>query len=349
MRRDEHLLHLLEEPHTPLDDPRAPRDWKEWYHFILIDPASGTRILANASLSGVPGCGQIISTVLVTFAPETGSDHGAAYGFSADCEWEPGMVRAAPLRIEGEGIACEIAGPDSRFESRDRYGQIDVAFRGRATAMPVLIPEFSPFGSGFIGWGLVPGVRVAGRLGLGDRQMRIDDTWFCYHDHNYGRFRWGEDVGWIWFVASLQTPGGERVTLVLHRGNNRDQTRCGAPYLFVYRGDALRKVFMGDAVHLRWRWSARRRRPPRLPGAMATLFGERTLLLPIGLELKAADERDSLALDLVGDSNTELVLADNRDRQYTFIEECTGRATMGCRLGGEELSTQGHFYAEFVH
>jgi hypothetical protein len=215
--------------------------------------------------------------------------------------------------------------------------------------MPVLIPEFSPFGSGFIGWGLVPGVRVEGRLELDGLGIAIDERWFCYHDHNYGRFRWGEDIGWIWFVASVHTPAGEPYTLVLHRGNNRDATRCGAPYLFVYEGDTLRKVFMGDAVHLSWRWSAERRRPPRLPGAMATLFAERTLLLPTGLELRAADERDALHLELSGDSNTELVLPDNRDRQYTFIEECTGQAAMQCRIGGAERSAQGHFYAEFVH
>lgn len=349
MRRDEHLLRLLEEPHTPLDDLAAPADWKEWYHFVLIDPAGGTRILANTSLSGVPGRGQIINTVIANVAPRPGDTRADTYGFSSDLEWEEGMVEPAPLRVRNREIRCEISGSDSLFESCDRYAQIDLAFRGKARASPMMIPEFTPFGSGFIGWGLVPGLEVVGRLHLGAREIVIDETWFCYHDHNYGRFRWGEDVGWIWFVAALRSATGTRFTLVLHRGNNRDQTHCGAPYLFIYQDDELRKMFLGEAVHLRWRWSRRRQRPARLPGSMATLFGDRTLLLPVGLEVRAADERDSLTLDLIGDSNTELILADNRDRQYSFIEECTGGATMDCHLGGRRHSTQGYFYAEFVH
>lgn len=349
MRRDEHLLHLLEATHVPLDDPQAPADWKEWYHFILVEPQSGTRVLANASLSGIPGRGQIIATMVATLAPCLASPSARTFGFSSDWEWEPGMVRPAPVRIEAPALSCEIAGRHSRFAASDPYGVLTVDFHGRTTATPVVIPELSPFGSGFIGWGLVPGVEVEGSLGLDGRALALDREWFCYHDHNYGRFRWGEDIGWIWFVAFLCGADGERLTLVLHRGNDRQQRRCGAPYVFVYRGERLRKVFMGRAVHLAWRWTSEPRRPPRLPGSMATLYADRTLLLPVGLELRAADERDRLALDLAADSNLELVLADNRDRQTTFIEEASGDASLSCRLDGEELAAQGHFYAEFVH
>lgn len=351
MNLDQHLMLLLQDIHVPLEDPHAPDDWKEWYHFVLMHPPTGARLLGNVSLSGVPGRGQIIVTVLASLPPGLGRDAPIerTFGFCSDYEWGPGMVQRAPVRVEGPDFLCVLDGPSFRFEARDREKLIDLTIEGHAATTPLVIPEFSPFGSGFIGWGLVPEVEAHGTFSWGEDRLDIGPDWYGYHDHNYGRFRWGEDIGWIWFVVAADSAAGERQTLILHRGNNRDQTKMAAPYLFVYEGNELRKVFMGAAVHLDWRWTPDRQRPPRLPGGMASLFADRTLRLPESLKLRAADEKDNLALDLEVSSVVEIVLADNRHRQYTFIEEMTGEAVVDSRLGGHSQTAKGNFYAEFVH
>jgi hypothetical protein len=351
MNVDGQLLQLLQDIHVPFEDPHAPIDWKEWYHFVLIHPATATRVLGNLSLSGVPERGQVIVTLLVARSGATAGalERDRTFGFCADYEWRPGMVERGPVRIVGPEFHCRLEGGSSRFAARDRRQPIRLEIEGQARTTPLVIPEFTPFGSGFIGWGLVPRVEVRGVLEMDRERIAIGPDWYCYQDHNYGRFRWGEDIGWIWFVTRLHSPGGEPLTLVLHRGNNRHQTECGSPYLFVYLGDRMRKVFLGAGVRLEWRWTRDRRLPTRLPGAMASLFAGRTVRLPECLAVEAADEVDSISLDLEVGSLTEFVLADNRDRQYTFIEEMTGVARATSRIGGERYAGEGHFYAEFVY
>ena len=347
MRPGDHLHYLLGDVRIPLHEPEAPTDWKEWYHFVLFDPQGGVRILANCSLSGVPGNGQVTFSTLATVAE---ADHRyETYGFVRDAEWEIGSVGRAPFRAESGGFACVVDGPNSWFNGRDSRSGVALALRGRALVDPLVIPEYLPFGSGFVGWGLVPGVRPDGELRIGDQSFSIGSDWFCYHDHNYGRFRWGDDVGWIWFVISARLPGGEDLVLVMHRGNSRQASRIGTPYLFVYAGGALRKSFVGATLDIVWTWTDVPVRPPRMPGSMASLFAAHPTRVPTGLKIDAADEKDRLALRMSVDSLMEYILPDNVHRQYSFIEEMNGRAAIACRIGTLEGETEGPFYAEFVH
>jgi len=347
MKRSEHLLYLMEDVRIPMHDPHAPIDWKQWYHFVLIHPPTGFRLLANVSLSGIPGNGQVIVTVLIV-DPATDSQSEKTYGFCNDWEWETGMVKRVPIRTEAPGFRCVIDGGNSIFEVEDKNSLIKLKFSGKAKTDPVLIPEFSPFGSGFIGWGLLPSVEISGMLEIGNRQIQIDSDWYCYHDQNYGRFHWGEDLGWIWFVINSRSDSGPELSLVLHRGNNRNQTNCGAPHLFIYEDNKLRKMFMGNAIRLTWHWNTIPTHPPRLPGVMAPLFSDKTQCQPLGMELYAEDEKDSISLFLESTSLTELILADNQQRQYTFIEEMTGKATVEAHLSDQLHQKSGYFYAEFV-
>ncbi len=347
MRRDAHLLYLLEDLRIPLEDPTSPTDWKEWYHFVMFEPSEDVRVLANVSLSGRPGYGQISVTALASL-PQPDGRH-QTHGFCRDVDWEPGMVSRAPVRMTATSFECLIDGPRSRFHADNRAARLDLRLEGEVTSQPVLIPEYAPFGSGFIGWGLAPGLDLRGSISVAGRSIPLTEKWFCYHDHNYGRFRWGDDIGWIWFVVSTRNAAGEEQTLVLHRGNNRDASRAGAPYLFVYEQRAIRKVFMGNAVDIAWTWTDDPIRPTRLPGSMASLFADRFLRVPNRLQIRAADERDGLSLDMRVDSLLELVLPDNEQRQYTFIKEMSGKATAHVTINGRSIESEGTFYAEFVH
>lgn len=347
MRSGDHVYYLLEDLRTPIGEPDAPNDWKEWYHFVLLNPGRRLRVLANCSLSGVPGNGQLVFSTLATM-PDS-NDRYETYGFVREIDWEPGVVGRAPFRAEGLHFACEVDGPDSCFNAADDRSGVSISLRGRATAQPLLIPEVLPFGSGFIGWGLVPGVKPEGEIRIGDRIFSIDTDWFCYHDHNYGRFRWGEDLGWIWFVISARMPDGEDVVFVMHRGNSREHWKTGAPYLFVYVGGRIRKSFVGTAIDIRWTWTDRPVRPPRMPGSMASLFAGHVARMPTGLTIIAADERDEIELKMSVDSLMELILPDNEHRKYSFIEEMNGRAAASCSIGDLQLETEGLFYAEFVY
>ena len=351
---DELTLASIERLRLPIEDRSAPLDWKDWYHFILMEPKSGVRVLANLTLSGRPAGGEMQLSFIVTLPREILETESpletavATFGTAYPQKWEGEMVSREPLRLRGRGVSLEIDGRRSRLTARDERAGLAIAFEGEAEATPLLVTEDSAFGSGFIGWGLVPGLRVAGELSVGEMGLPIHRDWFCYHDRNFGRFRWGEDIGWEWFVAFATCRDGRTLTLVLDRRTNKDHSEWGLSYIFVYLGNRLRKIFLGPTLALDWEWTAEALLPLRLPGVMASVFAHRSLPMPEGLRVEAADERDRLSVSVHFDSAMELVVPDNQGRQYSFIEEVSGKVEVSFWLDGELLRAEGLIYAEYV-
>jgi hypothetical protein len=354
MTIDEQLLSRVEALRIPLDDPALPIDWKDWYHFLLWDQQGKIRILVNIALVGRPQQGEIQVSFLINIArdllpPEYHIDIPiATFGTALSLEWQPDMVRQNPLRIFGNGLNLEINGKHSTLEVRDERMQLSIRFQGEAKATPLLVTEDSPFGNGFIGWGLVPGLQVMGELSVGGQSFSIEQNWFSYHDRNFGRFRWGEDIGWEWFVAFATCDDGRQITLVLDQRTNKDHSSKGLPYIFVYIGHELTKVFIGSSLYIHWEWSPSAVTPVRLPGIMASLFGDRAIRVPQALQVEAADQQGRLLLSVQFETIAELVVPDNQDRQYTFIEEVTGTVEVSLFLQGETLQAKGLLYGEYV-
>ncbi|MDY6783562.1 MAG: hypothetical protein SW833_13630 [Cyanobacteriota bacterium] len=348
------ILAQIEQLRIPTDDASAPSDWKDWYHFILIDLNSGVRVLINVTLSGRPTVGEMQLSLIATVPSERTAVQlppttpVATFGTAYPQRWEAGMVSRAPLQLRGRGVSVDIEGSRSRVVVGDSKTGVTVAFEAEAIATPLLVAEDAPFGSGFIGWGLVPGLRVAGELSVAGAHFPIHQDWFCYHDRNFGRFRWGEDIGWEWFVAFVTCTDGRTLTLVLDRRTNKDHCRGGLSYIFVYVGNQLRKIFLGATLAIDWQWSATAVLPMRLPGIAASVFAHRSRSMPEGLQVEAMDERDRLSISARFDSAMELVVPDNRSLQYSFIEEVSGNVEVSFWLDGERLQGRGLIYAEYV-
>jgi hypothetical protein len=354
MSIDAQLLARIEALRIPLEDSASPIDWKDWYHFLLLNQQGTVRVLVNITLIGRPGKGEIQVSFLVNIAreqlaPEYQVDSPlATFGTAFTLDWQPDMVRRNPLRIQAHGILLEIDGVHSTVEVRDERMQLSLRFQGEAEAAPLLVTEDSPFGSGFIGWGLIPGLQVTGELSAGGQNININRDWFAYHDRNFGRFRWGEDIGWEWFVAFVTCEDGRQLTLVLDQRTNKDHTEKSFPYVFVYLGNELHKTFLGSSLRIDWDWSISPVLPVRLPGIMASLFCDRTVKVPQTLQVEAADQLDRLLLTVRFENTLELVVPDNQACQYTFIEEVTGRVKVSLFIQGETLQGEGLLYGEYV-
>lgn len=349
------LLNRVEALRIPLEDPALPLDWKDWYHFILLDLKTGIRVLVNTTLSGKPEQGQMQVSFLINLpsgqisAELESQTPVMTFGTTVALDWQPNMVCRTPLRLAGKGISLEINGINSVVSVQDERAQLALNFQGEAEAMPLMVTEDAPFGSGFIGWGLVPGIKVLGELSVCGQSFPIHHDWFCYHDRNFGRFRWGEDIGWEWFVAYVRDKEGRTFTLVLDKRTNKHHSSSGLPYIFIYAGTQLRKVFLGSTLGINWGWSRSPVLPLRLPGTMASLFADRTLSIPQSLQVEAADDHDQVLLTIAFDATSELIVPDNQSRQYTFIEEVTGSVEMTLVLEGETIQATGLVYGEYVH
>lgn len=355
MTIDEELLARIETLRIPLLDPLSPLDWKDWYHFVLINQKTGMRLLVNITMMGRPDRGEIQVTLIFNLPSEQITEEIrpdsllATFCTAFSLEWKQDMVRQLPLCVRGDNVYLEINGKHSVIEIRDQRAQLLINFQGEADAMPLLVTEASSFGSGFIGWGLIPGFQVTGELSIGGQSFSIDRNFFCYHDRNFGRFRWGEDIGWEWLVAIATCEDGRQITLILDRRTNKDHLLGGLPYIFIYIGKEVSKIFLGASISINWEWSNSPEFPLRLPGIMASLFCDRSLRMPQTLQIEAADEQDRLLINIDFDGVAELIVPDNQGRQYTFIEELTGSVKISLCLRDEILEAKGFVYAEYVH
>ncbi len=354
MTIDEHLLAQIEALRIPLDDPTLDLSWKDWYHFLLWDQEGKIRILVNLTLAGRPGEGEVQVSFLVNIKSdllpvEYQTDAPMlTFGTALSLEWTPGMVCKHPLRLLGNNVVLEIDGKYSFLEVQDERIQLAIRFLGEAQATPLLVTEDSPFGSGFIGWGLVPGLQVAGDLSVSGLNFVVDHNWFSYHDRNFGRFRWGEDIGWEWFVAFATSDDCRQITLALDQRTNKDHSLKGLPYVFVYINHQLTKIFIGSSLHIHWEWSEALVRPVRLPGIMASLFSDRTIQVPQALQVEASDPEGTLLVNVKFETIAELIIPDNQERQYTFIQEVTGTVEVRFFHQGEVLHAKGILYGEYV-
>lgn len=342
----ESLLDRVEALRIPAGAPAAPADWKDWYHFVLFDPATRVRALANVSLSGNLTEGEIQVTVLVTRDAADGT--AVTHGFARSRPWQPGQVTAVPLAIESEGLRLAFDGARFVLALDDPDAGIALDLLAVPDGPPLLVTESSSFGSGFIGWGLVPSLAVTGTLSVCGEIRTVDRSWYCYQDHNFGRFRWGEDFGWAWLVAHARTEDGRAITVVLDVRTDRAHSSHGLPYLFIHVDGRLGKVFLGPALTIAWTFSPRARLPERLPGTLASLWGDRTVRTPVALSVRARDERDACSLEIAIDAYTEILVPDTLLDRASRIGECAGTTTVRYVHEDRVLEAAGLAYAEYT-
>lgn len=352
MKQIESVIYYLEELKIPINSEFSPEDWKDWYHYILFDPVHQIRLLFNLSFSGRPKLGQITTTVQLTFRRDDSDVDYQSYGFMKIESWEEKPKQKLPLQLSIPGLLdIELTSKFVNVKVQRSNGAFVLQFTGIPLATPILIPELFPYGSGFIGWGFIPGLAVEGELRFNDRCYPITKEWFCYHDHNFGRFRWGdEDVGWVWWVATLQTKCGTTATIVFHRGNNKNFSKIGSPYLFIYFGNELVKSFLGNSINIAFYWANEPQRLPILPGGMSSVFSHRKVLVPRQIKVKARDELDDVEIILDIEAKLEIILPDYQTKQYTFLKEMNGTAKAAFKINNRcKTCESGMFYAEYVH
>ncbi|MFT3953410.1 MAG: hypothetical protein QM722_03095 [Piscinibacter sp.] len=338
------LIERIEALRFPLPPQPASDDWKDWYHFVLLHAATGWRAIVNVNLAGGGASAELQYTLVIHVPGAPPRLHGV----SRSLPWRVGMVLPRPLSIRSDEVELVFDQQVFGLRVQPRGLDLGIALHARPDATPLLVTEGSAFGSGFIGWGVVPRLLVGGEVWACGQKAALTHDWFCYQDHNFGRFRWGEDFGWEWMVAHVEAPEQPAITVVVDLRSDRTHRRGGLPYLFVLVGRELRKVFLGPSMTMRWAWSDGARLPPRLPGAMATLLGSQTEREPVAVQIEAADERDRLSLRLEVDAHLQIVAADNRGGGHSRIGEVSGAVTIALRLGESSVEARGLAYAEFT-
>ena len=320
-------------------DPEAAA-YKDWLHLNVFDHHTGTVGLVNLSLHGPPTDrrSRVVGAALV---------HVPGQGWVGDLTirgWDEADVGWAAIALDEVALSVDHRTGVVGASARLRHQGLALALTARATEPALVIERRLPLGSGWVSWYVAPRLQLSGVVATGDGRRSLRDA-SAYHDNNWGRWHWGDDLGWEWgsFLAPSSGP-----TVVVARTTDRDHRRHGAATV-VLRVGRERRLFSGGSVSLRW--SGELDPPPvRLPGAMAALHQDRGApRLPSTLVVTADDGHDAVTVEFTARGAAQLILADPVQRGYGFLHELVGSFRCQGRVGGSPFAAEGLSVVEYLN
>lgn len=324
-------------PPSPFD-PHAG-GYKDWLHLNLFDHDAGAVGVVNLSLHGDPKDprSRVVGTALV-YLPGLGwTGNTIVRGF------EESRIGPTSIALDRVAIAVDHASGMVTASARLDDDGLKLSVRAMATEPAVMGEEALPLGRNWISWYVIPRLSADGELSIGGRTFHLAAA-SAYHDHNWGRWHWGDDLGWEWACLHSPTPGP---TVVLACTTDRAHRRVSPATLIVGVG-GRRRTFLAGAVRSTTIGELPGR-PRRLPGAMAALHTDRAApRLPAIVRVSADDGHDSVELEFLAAAAVQLITADPVRAGYGYIHELAGSFQLSGRLDGTELAASGLGVLEYV-
>lgn len=323
----------------------APERYSEWHHFNFNDDANGLYGIFNLALSGD------------VRDPERGRA-GVSLVVSEQGRWR-GTMNLHPVesaRFEAGAVdlvlgECSVRLRDGRYEVcgalKDRSVVLDAVWTPATEGVRV-----DGIG-GLVSTFILPRLDVEGTLSVSGHDYRFDGA-TGYHDHNWGYWTWGSELGWDWgYIVEVPSggAGGPRdrpLTLVF--GQVTDATRSSARsdlVLLVWTGERCTQVFLDDAVTIATAGELPRKAVPRVPGVVALLEG-RHRVVPDHVEIRAEDGDDRVEVVLDVDSAMQFLIPHAGGLGTTTVSELVGRYSVRGVLGGEEFDFSYVGFAELA-
>jgi hypothetical protein len=312
-------------------DPSAPA-YKEWLHVNLFDFNSGAVGLVNVSLHGRPGdsAARAVGAALVELP-------GVGWAGNLDVRaFDDAYISTGAIGLDRVAVGIDsrsgIVTASAQLPDHGLRVMLTAAVRGAA----MIVDGPMPVGRGWIGWVAWPRLTVGGEFRVGETVLPLDNG-SGYADHNWGRWYWGQDIGWEWgsFLCPDNGP-----TVVMSQMTDRAH-RWAAEPLIELRAAGGRRRFTGSAVSIGWS-GVLDVLPWRLPGAMAALHADRAApRLPAVLNVQADDGIDKVEITFTARAAAQLILADPAHHGYSFLHELVGSFSCCGRLQGRSIEGEG--------
>ncbi|WP_372571642.1 hypothetical protein [Ruegeria jejuensis] len=320
-----------------IGDPTAAA-YKDWFHLNIFLPESGRVVLINLSLHGAPwdNRARVVGVALASAADGDwiGGVEVAAF---ADSTIDTQAIFLSTLSIavtrDGAALHARVARPGDGFEA-------DIVARPLLPAAALDLT--AAFGSGWIGWSAIPVLSISGTLTLDGEVIALENA-RGYHDHNWGRWFWGEDVAWEWGAWVL----GDDITIVAARGTDKAHFNRQPPHVFLVHGSRV-YGFTPNQIALSYQ-AGPTRTMRRLPGSLAAIYPDRRSPdLPQTVTLRADSPLARFELEFETGTAAQLLLSDPMRPGAGFINELAGRCKLTATLDQGLLRAEGVGVFEYV-
>jgi hypothetical protein len=342
------MIRLADHLHLPASDRGDPQRYKEWQHFCVSNDQ--VSLVVNLSLAGVERARAMEPEE--TAQPTVLDPRVTVLLHSREGGWE-GAIEAIPARDFAHRTGqMEFALGSNRLEFRGGVYHLTLALQDqpiaarlalRPLSMPLLLTKL-PVSSGDIHWFVLPRLEASGELSVGRRLYRFTAA-PAYHDHNWGRWGWGDDFAWQWGYALH--PGEPAWSLVFDRITDRRRLWAPETTLVVWRGQRLVKAFRADQVRSTPVGHQPRAPIAKFPPIMRLLCPEWTSEVPRMFRIEAEARGDRLTVELDCRHFAQIVVPNERDLGVTAINEVEVASRLEGRLRGEPIAVEGAGLFEF--
>jgi hypothetical protein len=223
--------------------------------------------------------------------------------------------------------------------------------RGEVHFTPVSRPfvvNNQPVGEGRMCWLFVPRLRADGWLRIGGHEYPVESE-LAYHDHNWGRFWWGDDFGWTW--GTILPAGPEDPwSVVFLQMTDRRRLRTLSQALYVWHHDEPAAIFRHAAVKTRSSGTLGRAADCTLPAPMRLLLDGDASGVPERIEVTATRAGDTVYAEFHPQSYARLAQPSEVDLdRSTVLCETNGTARVTGSIGDERVDVIGTGVFEFLH
>ncbi len=314
--------------------------YKDWLHLCVFEPRSRVVGIINVALQGDPADDRARATGLALFhRPD-----GGWFGNLEVCGLSRAQVGVSSIALEQVAIAVDPRSGMVSASVRQPDDQLALELTAQPAGPPLLVDRKMPLGAGWISWYAVPRLTLKGEVRIGAERLALEDA-HAYHDHNWGRWLWGQDVAWEWgcFLADDSGPSFAFLRLC-----DRDHRRFDSTMFSMVIGSD-RRSFQGPAVSAHCPSQPPDFRVRRLPGALAALHQDHVRPhLPNQLRIKADDGFENVALEFRPRAGAQLITAEPATRGYGFIHELVGEFEAEGKVDGRSFAASGMGMFEYV-
>jgi hypothetical protein len=316
--------------------------YKEWHHFNLFDDKNNLFVLFNFAITGNvfnAKSGIITKTALIRdpagrflFAVEPQSSESLkvshlkpdmAFGSNASVTYED-MVYHVSLDMETIPVRANL--------------------RFHVISTPIYAPT-RPFGSGYIGWTAVPRLDACGSIEIEGREYVVQDS-AAYHDHDWGQFYWGEQIGWEWGIFSEAKNTG--ITIVIDQRTTGMRGMVHEKFLFIYKGGKLLRVFTGSDLKIELIGKYRGKKAVT-PGLMRILHPETSSATPDRFVIEGRLSRsEKITIKFRPKNVIQIIVPNQSGKGETQLNQIIGDIEVASSIKEIEISEKLNGYLESV-
>lgn len=321
---------------APVLAAARPDDFKEWHHFVVHGPE--LRVLINFSLTGhAPAAPRVIvivhdrrwSGAVARFDTED-------LDISADLGSMAIGANRLTLRPDGYDLTLDLPAHDIR-------GELHLT----SVSKPFVVNN-QPVGAGTMNWLFVPRLRTDGWLRIRGQNHPLDGA-VAYHDHNWGRFRWGGDFGWTWGTI-LPRDADDPWSFVVLQMTDRARLRALSQALYVWHHGEPAAIFRHAAVRMHSHGVFGHGPDCTLPPPMRLVLDGRGPGVAERIDVEAHRAGDTVRAEFRPTSYVRLAQpSEVRLDAATVLCETSGTAHVTGRVGGRDIDFVGTGVFEFLH